>query len=118
MFKQIFELFQSDSLYEQALLECHDMLDIDKKMFNESIKTLRKTDTADISIDIDCKIGTIKHQYSHFKINLIGYKCNYKKGTPKPLESEEIKWIKNNNIDNFAFPKSTSKFLTLAGYKK
>ena len=52
MFKQIFELFKSDSLYEQALNECHDMLDIDKKMFNESIKTLRQTDTAEIPIDI------------------------------------------------------------------
>ena len=52
MFKQIFELFKSDSLYEQALKECHDMLDIDKEMFNESIKTLRQSDTADISIDI------------------------------------------------------------------
>ena len=52
MFKQIFELFKSDSLYQQALLECHEMLDIDKEMFNESVKTLRKTDTADIPIDI------------------------------------------------------------------
>ena len=52
MFKQIFELFKSDSLYEQALKECHDMLDIDKEMFNESIKTLRQSDTADIPIDI------------------------------------------------------------------
>ena len=52
MFKQIFELFQSDSLYEQALMECHEMLEIDREMFNESTKTLRKSDTADIPIDI------------------------------------------------------------------
>ena len=52
MFKQIFELFQSDSLYEQALMECHEMLEIDRKMFNESVKTLRESDTADIPIDI------------------------------------------------------------------
>jgi len=52
MFKQIFELFQSDSLYEQALMECHEMLEIDREMFNESMKTLRESDTADIPIDI------------------------------------------------------------------
>ena len=52
MFKQIFELFKSDSLYNQALLECHEMLDIDKEMFNESMNTLRNSDTADIPIDI------------------------------------------------------------------
>ena len=52
MFKQIFEIFKSDSLYEQALLECHEMLEIDREMFNESIKSLRSSDTAEIPIDI------------------------------------------------------------------
>ena len=52
MFKQIFELFQSDSLYEQALNECYEMLEIDREMFNESINALRYSDTADIPIDI------------------------------------------------------------------
>tara|TARA_Y100000590_G_scaffold247930_1_gene278549 strand:- start:505 stop:1170 length:666 start_codon:yes stop_codon:yes gene_type:complete len=52
MFKQIFELFKSDSLYEQALDECHEMLEIVREMFNESVNTLRFSDTADIPIDI------------------------------------------------------------------
>ena len=52
MFKQIFEIFKSDSLYEQALTECHEMLDIDLTMFKASIQSLRKSDTAEIDIDI------------------------------------------------------------------
>jgi phosphate uptake regulator len=52
MFKQIFEIFKSDSLYEQALIECHEMLDIDLTMFKASIESLRKSDSADIDIDI------------------------------------------------------------------
>ena len=52
MFKQIFEIFKSDSLYEQALSECHEMLDIDLTMFKESIKSLRKSESAEINIDI------------------------------------------------------------------
>ena len=52
MFKQIFEIFKSDSLYQQALGECHEMLDIDLTMFKESIKSLRKSDSVDIDIDI------------------------------------------------------------------
>ena len=52
MFKQIFEIFKSASLDEQALSECHEMLDIDLKMFKASIKSLRKSDTAEINIDI------------------------------------------------------------------
>ena len=41
MLKQIFEIFKSDSLYEQALGECHEMLDIDLTMYKESIKSLK-----------------------------------------------------------------------------
>jgi len=52
MFKQIFELFKSNSLYEQAISECHEMLDIDLTMFKVSINSLRKSDTAEINIDI------------------------------------------------------------------
>ena len=52
MFKKIFEIFKSDSLYEQALGECHEMLDIDLTMFKASIKSLRKSDSADLDIDI------------------------------------------------------------------
>ena len=52
MFKQIFEIFKSDSLYEQALSECHEMLDIDLTMFKASIESLRKSDSAEIGIDI------------------------------------------------------------------
>ena len=52
MLKQIFELFKSDSLHEQALTECYEMLEIVREMYNESIKTLRHTDTSEIAIDI------------------------------------------------------------------
>ena len=63
MFKQIFEMFKGDSLYEQALSECHEMLEIDRQMFNESIHALRKSDSADIPIDIyemDKKINSFE----------------------------------------------------------
>ena len=63
MFKQIFELFKSDSLYEQALVESYEMLDIDLSMFNESVRSLRESDSADINIDIyemDKKINSFE----------------------------------------------------------
>tara|TARA_Y100000996_G_scaffold298223_2_gene236196 strand:- start:677 stop:1321 length:645 start_codon:yes stop_codon:yes gene_type:complete len=56
-------MFKSDSLYEQALSECHEMLEIDRKMFNESINALRNSDSAEIPIDIyemDKKINSFE----------------------------------------------------------
>ena len=61
MFKQIFEIFKSDSLYEQALIECHEMLDIDLTMFKASISSLRKSDSSKIDIDIFAMDKKINH---------------------------------------------------------
>ena len=89
-----------------------------KKLKNESnIMCLERElkEELDIKVNIENKIGTIKHQYSHFKINLTGYSCNLKSGRAKALASDEIKWIGQNQINKFAFPKSTLKFLSLLG---
>ena len=67
----------------------------------------------DITIKIIKTIGTIKHQYSHFKINMRGFKCKIKSGTPKPLASDSIKWINFNEIKNYAFPKATLKLFDI-----
>ena len=60
MFKQIFKLFKSATLYNQALNECYEMLDIDLEMFQESIHVLRNQDDSKSKIDIaktDIKIN-------------------------------------------------------------
>ena len=66
-----------------------------------------------IKIKIINKIGIIKHQYSHFKINMCGFKCKIVSGTPKPLASDGIKWINLNEIKNYAFPKATLKLFDI-----
>ena len=83
---------------------------------NESFKDCLNRELSeelDIKINIINKIGIIKHQYSHFKINMCGFKCEIKSGTPKPLASDSIKWINFNEIKNYAFPKATLKLFDI-----
>ena len=67
----------------------------------------------DIQINIKEKIGSVDHQYSHFKVHIILYKCIYKAGTPKPLASSQIAWITHKQINKFAFPRGTHKLFEL-----
>ena len=88
MFKQIFEIFKSDSLYEQALTECHEMLEIVREMYNESTNSLRHSDTVEIPIDI---YAMDKNNYA----NLISLADNNE-------ERNKIKMILNElNHDSF-----------------
>ena len=70
----------------------------------------------DIKIKIVKEIGMIKHQYSHFKVNITLFKCNYISGTAKAIESQEIRWIGFNQKKQFAFPTATHKLFKLLDY--
>jgi len=52
MLKELFGVFKEGDLYSQALDECHEMLDISQKMYIASVESLRKSDSADVDLDI------------------------------------------------------------------
>ena len=52
MYKELLKIFKSNSLYDQALDACYEMLDTDLTMYNSSVKSLRESDTSHIDIDI------------------------------------------------------------------
>tara|TARA_A100001037_G_C15136305_1_gene631339 strand:+ start:112 stop:780 length:669 start_codon:yes stop_codon:yes gene_type:complete len=65
MLKKIINLFNSDSLYHQALGECYAMLEIDRQMFNASVDSLRSEKTDEYPLDIyamDKKINQFERE--------------------------------------------------------
>lgn len=52
MFKKLQELFGKKSLLQEALEDSWTMLQIDKTMFDASVKSLREQDTSEVEIDI------------------------------------------------------------------
>ena len=67
----------------------------------------------DLKIKVKQYIGNIDHQYSHFKIKVKLYKCQYISGEAKPLSSQQVKWINKKNINKFTFPTATHKLFKL-----
>tara|TARA_Y100000590_G_scaffold450627_1_gene590593 strand:- start:1174 stop:2223 length:1050 start_codon:yes stop_codon:yes gene_type:complete len=83
---------------------------------NETSQNALKREVLE-ELDIKIKnlnfIGEIKHQYSHFKLNITLFKCEYLTGNPKPLQSQAYKWITKKKIKDFAFPAATHKLFKL-----
>ena len=52
MLKEFFSLLKSDSLFEQAINECHEMLEIVREMFNSSTNSLRNPKTEEHPLNI------------------------------------------------------------------
>ncbi|MDW7682340.1 MAG: PhoU domain-containing protein [bacterium] len=55
MLKELQQIFRRKGLIEQSIDDCIEMLNNDWEMFTESVKSLRESDTADISLDIEAK---------------------------------------------------------------
>lgn len=52
MLKELFAIFKEGDLYSQALDESYAMLDISQKMFLASVESLRRSDSAEVDLDI------------------------------------------------------------------
>ena len=65
-----------------------------------------------LDVSIKNKIGEINHRYSHFGITLSGFHCSLIKGT-KPEVSQPYRWIRQTEINRYAFPKANHKLFKL-----
>lgn len=54
---------------------------------------------------------TLKHTYSHFSITMHAWFCTLISGTPKAKSSQEIRWVKRSELEEYPFPKA-NKVLT------
>jgi len=55
----------------------------------------------------------VKHAYTHFKIVMDVFHCNYRSGEVVLNEAVDYRWITVDQIDQFPFPRSNHKFIPL-----
>ncbi|OLP16074.1 A/G-specific adenine glycosylase [Leptolyngbya sp. 'hensonii'] len=54
---------------------------------------------------------TVNHAYTHFRVTLQVYHCQYLGGEPQPLECEEVRWVTLETIDQYPFPKANVQII-------
>ena len=64
-----------------------------------------------IEIEVGSRLITIEHAYTHFKVTLNVFNCKHLSGEPQPLESDEVKWVTLDEIDEYPFPKANSQII-------
>ena len=77
---------------------------------NQLMKMLKKKYNLDVSINN--KIGEVRHRYSHFGIYLSSFNCKIKNGST-PMVNQPYSWIKQHEINRFAFPKANHKLFAI-----
>ena len=64
-----------------------------------------------IEIKVGEKLTTVRHAYSHFRITLHAFMCRHVSGRARAIECEAVKWIRLDEIEDYAFPKANRKII-------
>ncbi|MBN1478758.1 A/G-specific adenine glycosylase [candidate division KSB1 bacterium] len=65
----------------------------------------------DINIKVTRFFTTVFHQYTHFTISLHAFLCQFISGRPKALGCTDWKWVKMEELSNYAFPRANGKII-------
>jgi 8-oxo-dGTP diphosphatase len=64
-----------------------------------------------IKIAVGEHLITIDHTYTHLRVTLTVHHCRHLTGVPQPLESDEIRWVGLNELEEFAFPQANIQII-------
>jgi A/G-specific adenine glycosylase len=78
-------------------------------------KALRRTlrETIGVTVKTGGLIASVDHAYSHLRVTLNVYRCDYIDGTPTADVHDQLKWMTRARLEEFPFPKAHHKFLHL-----
>lgn len=64
-----------------------------------------------VNVKVNNLLIIVKHAYSHFKITLHVYECDYVSGRPKAVECAAWKWVSLDQLDDYTFPAANHKII-------
>ena len=78
-------------------------------------ETVRReiSEELEINVAVGEKIATVKHAYTHFKITLHAYYCDWQAGKPNPKAAQDWHWVAPEALPGFALPKANKTVLEM-----
>lgn len=58
----------------------------------------------DIEVRAEKLISTVRHEYEKKIVSLHVFECSHLSGDPKPIECQEFKWVKPEDLQLYEFP--------------
>lgn len=66
-----------------------------------------------IEIAVGEQIGVVQHAYTHLRITLYAFRCQYVSGEPQALEVSDWKWVTPASLQDYAFPVTDQKIIAM-----
>lgn len=66
-----------------------------------------------LTVNIERYLTHVRHAYTHFKIEMAVFICDYIRGEVQLKEPVDFRWVGIEELDRFPFPKANRKFIPL-----
>ena len=64
-----------------------------------------------IEVEVNQELITVDHAYSHKKLRFIVHLCRWLSGEPQPLASQQVRWVKPEELGSFPFPAANARII-------
>jgi len=64
-----------------------------------------------IKIAVGALMMTVRHAYTHFRVTIHVFHCRYLSGEPQSLGCADWRWVRPDELDNFAFPAADRRII-------
>ena len=81
----------------------------DETLEQTALREIREE--TDLEVRIDARYGQVKHAYSHFKITLTAFRCQYLSGQARPRSTDELRWVRLGELDQYPFPTANKRVI-------
>ena len=64
-----------------------------------------------IEVEVNQELITVDHAYSHKKLRFIVHLCRWLSGEPQPLASQQVRWVKPEELGDYPFPAANARII-------
>ena len=64
-----------------------------------------------IEVSVGDVLITVDHAYSHKKLRFVVHLCRWMSGDPKPLASQQVRWVRPEQLKDYPFPAANARII-------
>ncbi|WP_037988640.1 8-oxo-dGTP diphosphatase MutT [Synechococcus sp. BL107] len=64
-----------------------------------------------IEVSVGESLITVDHAYSHKKLQFVVHLCRWMSGDPKPLASQQVRWVRPEQLKDYPFPAANVRII-------
>ena len=68
-----------------------------------------------LQVAVTGRYATVKHSYSHFRMTLTAYRCEWRAGTARPKSAVELRWIPPARLADYPMPRAIRRIAECLG---